>query len=173
MPGFWDGENNKLILILFVLLKYIFPMAGIYIHIPFCKSFCSYCDFYSITDNSLKDALVQAVIRESSIRPSYSKEKPWRLFISVAAPRRCLSLPLPPPLFLTWRKSLFRWPWNNLRSQPWWCLWGPVHWSEESRHKQDKPWCAVMGWQTPSLPGPPAWCSSVGKGSWYGFQGRN
>lgn len=46
-------------------------MAGIYIHIPFCKSFCSYCDFYSITDNSLKDALVQAVIRESSIRPSY------------------------------------------------------------------------------------------------------
>ncbi len=46
-------------------------MAGIYIHIPFCKSFCSYCDFYSITDNSLKDALVQAVIRESSIRSSY------------------------------------------------------------------------------------------------------
>lgn len=46
-------------------------MAGIYIHIPFCKSFCSYCDFYSITDNSLKDALVQAVIRESFIRSSY------------------------------------------------------------------------------------------------------
>ncbi|HNJ80718.1 MAG TPA: radical SAM family heme chaperone HemW [Methanoregulaceae archaeon] len=46
-------------------------MAGIYIHIPFCKSFCSYCDFYSITDNSLKDALVQAVIRESSLRSSY------------------------------------------------------------------------------------------------------
>lgn len=46
-------------------------MAGIYIHIPFCKSFCSYCDFYSITDNSLKDALVQSVIREASLRSSY------------------------------------------------------------------------------------------------------
>lgn len=46
-------------------------MAGVYIHIPFCKSFCSYCDFYSITDNSLKDALVQSVIREASLRAAY------------------------------------------------------------------------------------------------------
>ena len=46
-------------------------MAGVYIHIPFCKSFCSYCDFYSITDNSLKEALVQALIREASLRSSY------------------------------------------------------------------------------------------------------
>ena len=46
-------------------------MAGIYIHIPFCKSFCNYCDFYSITDNSLKEALVQSVIREASLRSSY------------------------------------------------------------------------------------------------------
>jgi len=46
-------------------------MAGVYIHIPFCKSFCSYCDFYSITDNSQKDALVQALIREASLRSRY------------------------------------------------------------------------------------------------------
>jgi len=46
-------------------------MAGVYIHIPFCKSFCSYCDFYSITDNSEKEALVQSVIRESSLRSGY------------------------------------------------------------------------------------------------------
>jgi len=46
-------------------------MAGVYIHIPFCKSYCSYCDFYSITDNSLKEALVQALIREASLRASY------------------------------------------------------------------------------------------------------
>lgn len=46
-------------------------MAGVYIHIPFCKSFCSYCDFYSITDNSQKDALVQALIREVSLRSRY------------------------------------------------------------------------------------------------------
>ncbi|MGE5349304.1 MAG: radical SAM family heme chaperone HemW [Actinomycetota bacterium] len=46
-------------------------MAGIYVHIPFCKSFCSYCDFYSITDNSLKETLVQVLLREASLRASY------------------------------------------------------------------------------------------------------
>lgn len=46
-------------------------MAGVYIHIPFCKSFCSYCDFYSITDNSEREEFVQAVIRESSLRKDY------------------------------------------------------------------------------------------------------
>ena len=46
-------------------------MAGVYIHIPFCRSFCSYCDFYSTTDNSLRDALVQALLREISLRSSY------------------------------------------------------------------------------------------------------
>ncbi|MFZ2285727.1 MAG: radical SAM family heme chaperone HemW [Bacteroidales bacterium] len=46
-------------------------MAGIYLHIPFCKSFCSYCDFYSITDNSGKEALVQALILEAGLRSRY------------------------------------------------------------------------------------------------------
>ena len=46
-------------------------MAGIYIHIPFCKSFCNYCDFYSITDDSLKGDFVRALIREASLRSSY------------------------------------------------------------------------------------------------------
>jgi len=46
-------------------------MAGIYIHIPFCKSFCSYCDFYSITDNNSCSALVQALISEMSLRSGY------------------------------------------------------------------------------------------------------
>jgi oxygen-independent coproporphyrinogen-3 oxidase len=46
-------------------------MAGVYIHIPFCKSFCSYCDFYSTTDNTLKEALVQALMQEILLRSSY------------------------------------------------------------------------------------------------------
>lgn len=46
-------------------------MAGIYIHIPFCKSFCHYCDFYSITDNSESESLVQDVVLETAMQARY------------------------------------------------------------------------------------------------------
>lgn len=46
-------------------------MAGIYIHIPFCKVFCNYCDFYSITDNSETESLVQAVLLETAMQKRY------------------------------------------------------------------------------------------------------
>ena len=39
-------------------------MAGIYIHIPFCKQACSYCDFYFITRQEYRTAFVDALIRE-------------------------------------------------------------------------------------------------------------
>jgi oxygen-independent coproporphyrinogen-3 oxidase len=38
--------------------------AGLYIHVPFCRRKCPYCDFYSITDRSLQPAFVAAVLRE-------------------------------------------------------------------------------------------------------------
>lgn len=37
---------------------------GIYIHIPFCVQKCRYCDFYSVTDASLRKPFVAALIRE-------------------------------------------------------------------------------------------------------------
>lgn len=39
-------------------------MAGIYIHIPFCKSRCIYCDFYSTTLLQQRDEYVDALCRE-------------------------------------------------------------------------------------------------------------
>lgn len=39
-------------------------MAGIYIHIPFCKTRCSYCDFFSTTNESIVDEYVSAVCLE-------------------------------------------------------------------------------------------------------------
>lgn len=39
-------------------------MSGLYIHIPFCKRRCHYCDFYSTTQESLHAAYAEAVCRE-------------------------------------------------------------------------------------------------------------
>ena len=52
-------------------------MAGLYIHIPFCKSRCIYCAFYSTTSHELRQRYVDAVCREmeeraTSLTPSPS-----------------------------------------------------------------------------------------------------
>jgi oxygen-independent coproporphyrinogen-3 oxidase len=39
-------------------------LGGIYIHIPFCQHKCLYCDFYSVTDLSLKPAFLEALSSE-------------------------------------------------------------------------------------------------------------
>lgn len=46
-------------------------MAGIYIHIPFCLQKCSYCNFYSESDISLKDKLINTLLTEIKLRASY------------------------------------------------------------------------------------------------------
>ncbi|MGV0927804.1 MULTISPECIES: radical SAM family heme chaperone HemW [unclassified Empedobacter] len=43
-------------------------MAGIYIHIPFCKQKCSYCDFHFSTNLQHKSNLIQAINKELEIR---------------------------------------------------------------------------------------------------------
>ena len=43
-------------------------MAGLYIHIPFCKSRCIYCAFYSTTDSRWQQRYVDAVCREMELR---------------------------------------------------------------------------------------------------------
>ena len=39
-------------------------MAGIYIHIPFCRSKCSYCDFYSVARLSLTETFTNSLCKE-------------------------------------------------------------------------------------------------------------
>ncbi|WP_194766613.1 radical SAM family heme chaperone HemW [Tamlana sp. I1] len=43
-------------------------MAGIYIHIPFCKQACFYCDFHFSTSLKKKNELIQALIEELMLR---------------------------------------------------------------------------------------------------------
>ena len=51
-------------------------MAGIYIHIPFCKTRCIYCDFYSTTRSELKQRYIGALCRELEARKEYLKGEP-------------------------------------------------------------------------------------------------
>lgn len=46
-------------------------MAGIYIHIPFCKQACSYCDFYFSTHLLNKQDFLQALYTEIALRSNY------------------------------------------------------------------------------------------------------
>lgn len=43
-------------------------MSGIYIHIPFCKQSCYYCDFHFSTSFKKKDLMIEAIINELKIR---------------------------------------------------------------------------------------------------------
>ena len=46
-------------------------MAGIYIHIPFCKRRCIYCDFFSTTQSEKKSAYVHALCQELDMQKDY------------------------------------------------------------------------------------------------------
>ncbi len=50
-------------------------MAGIYLHIPFCKQACTYCDFYFVTRQREIPRLVQAIGQELQLRgPGFTDE---------------------------------------------------------------------------------------------------
>lgn len=46
-------------------------MPGIYIHIPFCKQACYYCDFHFSTNHELQKAMVEAICREIEMQKDY------------------------------------------------------------------------------------------------------
>ena len=50
-------------------------MSGIYIHIPFCKKACHYCDFHFSTSLQNKDALVKSIVSEIDLRLNYLPDK--------------------------------------------------------------------------------------------------
>lgn len=73
MAMFFKKERKK------VTSQHIFnikkQMAGIYIHIPFCKQRCSYCAFYSTTLYNIKDKYVDALCKELTMRRAYTGDK--------------------------------------------------------------------------------------------------
>ena len=51
-------------------------MAGLYVHIPFCRTRCIYCDFHSGTDMSIQRQYIDALCSEMDMRISELKGKP-------------------------------------------------------------------------------------------------
>lgn len=50
-------------------------MSGIYIHIPFCKKACHYCNFHFSTSLRLKDDIIEAICKEIELRKNYLVNK--------------------------------------------------------------------------------------------------
>jgi len=48
-------------------------MAGLYIHIPFCKQACHYCDFHFSTNLQLMEMIVDSICVELKLRKDYLK----------------------------------------------------------------------------------------------------
>lgn len=51
--------------------KFTQLMSGIYIHIPYCKKACSYCDFHFSTNLNNKPELVKSLLQEIDLRHNY------------------------------------------------------------------------------------------------------
>ncbi|MBX2915398.1 MAG: radical SAM family heme chaperone HemW [Cyclobacteriaceae bacterium] len=51
-------------------------MAGIYIHIPFCKQACYYCDFHFSVNTGFKSELVKAMTLELALQVNYLNQEP-------------------------------------------------------------------------------------------------
>lgn len=64
-----------IVLLLHSLNSNSIAMAGIYLHIPFCKTRCIYCDFYSTTRSELKAYYIRALCSELEMRKEYLKEE--------------------------------------------------------------------------------------------------
>ncbi len=65
-------------------------MAGIYLHIPFCKRICGYCDFYKSARTSLLDRVVERMLQEMEERKEFLKGQPVKtLYLGGGTPSLC------------------------------------------------------------------------------------
>ncbi|MEL6970186.1 MAG: radical SAM family heme chaperone HemW [Bacteroidota bacterium] len=51
-------------------------MSGLYLHIPFCRQACHYCNFYFSTSLKYKEEMVAAIAKEIRLRKNYLPDEP-------------------------------------------------------------------------------------------------
>ncbi len=51
-------------------------MAGLYVHIPFCKQACIYCDFHFSTSLKYRNRMVSALVQEIELQKDFSYQGP-------------------------------------------------------------------------------------------------
>jgi oxygen-independent coproporphyrinogen III oxidase len=62
-------------------------MAGIYIHVPFCKQACNYCNFHFSTNLALQNDFTVALLKEIELRKTYlSKETVETIYFGGGTP---------------------------------------------------------------------------------------
>lgn len=61
-------------------------MAGIYIHIPFCKKACHYCNFHFSVSMQQKDEMIKSICREAELRQGYITEKVDTIYFGGGTP---------------------------------------------------------------------------------------
>jgi oxygen-independent coproporphyrinogen III oxidase len=61
-------------------------MSGIYIHIPFCKQACHYCDFHFSTSLKKKDEMVLAIAKEMAMRKKESQTEIETIYFGGGTP---------------------------------------------------------------------------------------
>ena len=61
-------------------------MSGIYIHIPFCRKACHYCNFHFSTQIEQIDSFVNSLVKEIEIQKGYLNEKVETLYFGGGTP---------------------------------------------------------------------------------------
>ena len=61
-------------------------MAGLYVHIPFCKKRCIYCDFFSTTQLARRAEYVEALLKEINARKDEAGEPIRTIYIGGGTP---------------------------------------------------------------------------------------
>jgi oxygen-independent coproporphyrinogen III oxidase len=64
-------------------------LAGIYIHIPFCKQACHYCNFHFSTSLRYKNELIAALLKEIELSPKSSAEAIETIYFGGGTPSLC------------------------------------------------------------------------------------